>query len=378
MEATTDSTKKTPLFEAHKSLGARFVPFGGWTMPVQYSGIIEEHLATRNTVALFDVSHMGEFIVSGPGSQSYLNWVTGNDVSKLAPGKAQYTYFPNDRGGVVDDLIIYMLAHERYLLCVNASNTSKDFHWLKEKLRGYVKLENVSERFAQIAIQGPKWAEVLARTLEIPHADLALEKFPSFSFFEFNRAGYCTSPMIVARTGYTGEDGVEVFLDPKDAEKFWFGLLENGAEFGIKPAGLGARNSLRLEACFPLHGHELTDNIPALESGLGWVTKFDKGDFIGRQRLLPYKEKGLKHKLVGFEVLDPGIVREAALVYNKQGVEVGTTTSGTKTPTINKAIGLAIIRTDEATLGNELSALVRGKQLKIKIVKTPFYKRPQN
>lgn len=369
--------KRTPLYENHKRLGARFTEFGGWEMPVQYSGVIDEHNAVRSAAGLFDVSHMGEVTVKGPRALAFLEHVTSNEVSKLVDGKAQYSFLPNENGGVVDDIIVYRLGTDDYLLCVNAANTDKDYAWLsKQNARFNADLKNVSDEFAQIAIQGPRAVEIFEIAVGAAAGSFAAAAMPSFTTKHYvpTAGALKGKSLLLARTGYTGEDGFEIFCTPGDAPLLWDVLIECGAPHGLKPCGLGARDTLRLEACLPLHGHELTDARSALVSGLGWVVKLQKEDFIGKASLAAEKAGGLPQKLVGFEVKEPGIVRDGATIF-KGDRQVGIATSGTKTPTVNKAIGLAVVESAVAELGTGLHAEVRGKRLAIEIVKTPFYKR---
>lgn len=368
--------KRTPLFEAHKACGAKFTSFGGWEMPVQYTGVIEEHKLVRSSVGLFDVSHMGEIVVKGKSAKSFLQYVCSNDIGRLSIGNAQYSLFLNEHGGVVDDLIIYMLGDNEYLLCVNASNTDKDYAWLMHNNNFGAELINASPNFAQLAIQGPASSKVIAKVFARSLADYEKEWFPCFSFrivsLFINPSDKLS--LLVARTGYTGEDGFEIFYPAKYAIKFWDMVLNAGKEFGIKPVGLAARDTLRLEACYPLHGHESSDNISALSSQLSWVIKFEKGDFIGRSALLEEKKNGSAIKLVGLEVIGLGIIREGVKLFDS-GNEIGWVSSGTKTPTVNKAIGLGFVQSQYDVIGKELEADVRGKLLKVKVVKRPFYKK---
>ncbi len=372
---TGTALKRTPLYSCHQELGARFTEFGGWSMPVQYSGLVDEHLTVRNQVGLFDVSHMGEIFIRGPNALPFLQYLTSNDVSKLTPGRAQYSLLLNPQGGAVDDIIVYQLKDEEYLLCVNASNIEKDYHWLLTHSRRKTIIEDASPSYGQIAIQGPKAQNLLERIF--PSQAFDLKSFPSFQVESVSTNTTTPKKGIVARTGYTGEDGFELFCAAADTPSFWKMLITEGAQFGVKPAGLGARDTLRLEAGFPLHGHELSDIISVLSSGLGWVVKFNKEDFIGRESLLKEKEQGSKIKLIGFEVCEPGIVRGEMKIFSPKGQEIGWATSGTKPPTVNRAIGLAFVETEYATLGTELLAEVRGRKLAIQVIKVPFYKRKE-
>lgn len=371
--------KRTALFECHRSLGGRFVEFGGWEMPVQFSGVVDEHEVVRRAVGLFDVSHMGEVRVRGGKALEFLQRVTSNDVSRLSVGQAQYSLMLNERGGVVDDIIVYRLGAEDYLLCVNAGNTEKGFSWLVRQNEIGANLENVSSEYAQIAVQGPKAVSLMARLIGVREEEFSFEKFPAFCVRSMQVSGGTklkdSRPVLVARTGYTGEDGFEVFCTNEQGPEIWFGMLDVGKDLGAKPCGLGARDTLRLEACFPLHGHELSDDLSALSCGVGWVVKFQKGEFIGKEALLRDKEQGLPRKLCGFFVLDPGIVREGAKIFDGAGKEVGWASSGTKTPTVGRALGLCFVEATSAEDGTELFAEVRGKKLKIQLAKIPFYKR---
>lgn len=366
---TSEQLKRTPLYEAHKRLGGKLVGFAGWELPVQFSGIIAEHNAVRQAAGIFDVSHMGEIFVTGPEAEAALNFLTCNDVRALYDGRAQYSAITNEKGGVVDDIIVYRFSREKYLLCVNASNISRDFDWLVKHNRFNAKFENKSQEYGQIAVQGPKAAGIVAKLLGRP-------EILDVKYYHFAESEFAGVPLILARTGYTGEDGFEIFCPAAETEKIWSGLIEVGEPEGLKPCGLGARDSLRLEAAFPLHGHELSEDVSAIESGLGWVVKTDKGDFIGREALIAQRENGSPRSLIGFFVTDPGIVREKEKVFSADGREIGITTSGTKTPTINRALGLALVASNEAKVGANICVEVRGRKLNCEIVKRPFYKRP--
>ncbi len=363
-----DSLSRTPLYDAHQSLGGKIVPFAGWELPVQYSGIIQEHTAVRTKAGLFDVSHMGEIFVTGPEAEAALDGLTCNAVSTLVDGKAHYSAILNEKGGVVDDIIVYRYSRERYLVCVNASNADKDYAWFTKHNRWKgATFDNQSSKWGQIALQGPLAQKILL-------AFGGMERAAALQYFHFTETEHQGFPIIVARTGYTGEDGFELFVPTKETRKVWDRLLEVGSPLGLIPAGLGARDSLRLEACYPLHGHELGDDISALASGLGWVIKFDKGDFIGRSALLKEKEAGVRKALVGFYLDDAGISRQGDKVFYS-GAEVGVVTSGTKTPTVQRALGLALVDTKAAPVGSQIEVEVRGRRLKASVVKKPFYKR---
>lgn len=365
--------KRTPLYHCHHELGARFTGFGGWEMPVQYSGLVDEHLTVRNHVGLFDVSHMGELMVTGPNALKALQYWTSNDVAKLVPGKAQYSLLLNPSGGVVDDIIVYQLAQDEYLLCVNAANTDKDFSWLQRNNIHHAELEDHSSKWAQIAVQGPKAAKLLS--LLFPGRAVDLASFPAFTVNQWQIGGKLNLPVLVARTGYTGEDGFEIFCPATAGASLWKELLLLGEPLGVKPAGLGARDTLRLEACFPLHGHELRDDLSALSSGLGWVIKFNKGDFLGREALFKQQNLGLKQKLVGLLVCEPGIIREGTKIFDLEEKVIGSVSSGTKPPTLNKAIGLGFVPVGFSEVGTKLRCEVRGRKLQVEVIKLPFYKR---
>lgn len=364
----TQVPRKTPLYDAHIACGGKMVEFAGWELPVRYTDVAEEHRAVRTAAGLFDVSHMGEFIVSGKEAEAALNYMTCNAVHKLVDGKAQYTAITNSEGGIVDDIIIYRMAEERYFLCVNAANTAKDLKWLKEHNQFNATIEDVSSDYAQLALQGPEAQNILAKVVSGQEA-------PNLPYFAFTTTVIQGAEVIVARTGYTGEDGFEIFMPPAAAPAIWNRLLEVGKDHGLVPAGLGARDSLRLEVCYPLHGHELKDSVSVLESDLGWIVKLDKGDFIGREVLVDQKNNGIPRKLVGFKVEDRGIVREEAVVESHDGTPIGVVTSGTRTPTVDHAIGLALVDSAYADTGTKWTAVVRSRRLRCSVVKKPFYQR---
>lgn len=359
--------KKTVLNDEHRALKARMVPFGGWDMPVQYSGVMAEHEAVRTRVGLFDVSHMGEFIVTGPQAKAFLNRVTTNDLSKLYDGRCQYGMLCYPNGTVVDDLIISQLAPERFLVVVNASNIQKDFDWMALNNREKVDLENISDLMGLIAIQGPKAALVVEEMFGKSFADLKY-----YHICEIEHEGHS---LFVSRTGYTGEDGFEVMMPTSQAVALWRRALEVGAKHGIAPVGLGARDTLRLEAAYSLYGHEINDTILPLEAGLGWVVALGKGDFVGRDALVKGKEAGLKRHLRGFEMTEAGIAREGSAVFSG-GKRIGHVTSGTHSPTLKKALGLVLVDAHHAAIGSEIEIDIRGKMKKARLIKTPFYKRP--
>ncbi len=359
------------------------VDFGGWDMPVQYTaGVIEEHLRTRTAAGLFDVSHMGEIWVEGPNAIAFVNRLTTNDVTKLVDGQAHYSAFTNENGGVVDDLLVYRFAEDKLLLVVNAGTTEKDWAWIvknadcglqssdsAEAADGSFSLRNASKEFCQIAVQGPKAVGILQQLTET--------NLDEIKYYWFTTGRVDGVEAIISRTGYTGEDGFEVYADPKFAVQLWNKLLETGRygnADGILPAGLAARNTLRLESAMSLYGHELDDDITPLEAGLGWITKLQKGDFIGRDKLAASKEQGLKRKLVGFEMTDRGIARDGFEIYINDE-KVGYVTSGSPAPFLKKNIGLAFLPVEFANIGQEIKIDVRGKHLAAEVVATPFYRR---
>lgn len=342
------------------------VEFAGWFMPVQYEGLKEEHACVRNAVGLFDVSHMGEIRVRGPKSLETLQWLTTNDVAKLKAGDAQYSLFPNEQGGLVDDLFVYcMVPGEDYLLCVNAANTDKDFAHVLKHNRG-ADITNESERWGQIAIQGPKAIELTSRVISNEIPAMARSTHKTFKF-----AG---QDVIVARTGYTGEDGVEVFVPTAKTVELWNTLLEKGKDLGVKPIGLGARDTLRTEAKYSLYGHEIDDNSNAYEAGLGWVVKPAAKDFLSKAKIVAAKEAGLKRKLVGVQLLERGIPREGYVLTSFDNKEIGRITSGTMSPTSGASIGIAYVETAFAELGTEFNVDIRGRKTRAKVVPTPFVK----
>ncbi|HXG52356.1 MAG TPA: glycine cleavage system aminomethyltransferase GcvT [candidate division Zixibacteria bacterium] len=358
--------KKTPLWAVHRRAGARMVDFAGWEMPVQYRGVIEEHLAVRERAGLFDVSHMGEIEIHGAGASEFCQRMTANDISRMKVSQAQYNLILNDAGGVVDDVIFYRLEPDRYLVCVNAANREKDFEWLRERAGGGVRVEDRSDDYALLALQGPA-AEKILRSLT------ALD-LQALKPFHFARAEVASIDCLLARTGYTGEDGFELYCNPQAAAGLWDRLLEAGASAGLEPAGLGARDTLRLEKAYPLYSHELDDTTTPLEAGLDWVVKLGKGEFVGRDVLLKQKEEGVRRRLVGLELMDPGIAR-ADYPLLKDGRVVGRITSGTLSPSLKRAIALGYVTTEQAVTGNILEVEIRGRRARIQIVPVPFYRR---
>jgi aminomethyltransferase len=360
-----ESLKKTPLNELEKELGGKMVDFGGWELPVQYGGILEEHEAVRTGAGIFDVSHMGEITVRGPQALELLQRATSNDVTKLEDGRIQYTGLLYPTAGFVDDILVYRLAVDDYLLVVNASNTDKDFEWLQQSAAGLdVELKNVSGEYAQLALQGPEAEKILT-----PMTDADL---PSVKYYRFTQAKVDGVPAIVSRTGYTGEDGFEIYLAPAEASR----IMRKLVDAGVKPCGLGARDTLRLEARMALYGNDIDHTTTPLEADLGWIVKLDKGEFAGRDVLVREKEEGPQRRLVGFEMIDRGIARHGYPVVDGQE-EVGVVTSGTHSPSLKKAIGLAYLPLDKSAQGSEFSVLIRGKEARARVIPTPFYKRPK-
>ena len=365
--------KRTPIFPEYTKYGGKTIDFGGWDLPVQFAGIKEEHEATRTKAGLFDVSHMGEIAVRGSKAVEYLQSMTTNDISKLTPKRAHYTFLCLENGGVVDDLIIYMLEENDYLLVVNAANTDKDYEWLL-KHNNYeaenLEIINQSSDFAQLAIQGP-----LAQSILQELTDTNLDEIKFFQFETDVAFHSIEGKGLVSRSGYTGEDGFEIYIDPASVAQLWNLLLENGKDKGIQPAGLGARDTLRFEANLPLYGQELSENITPIEAGLKFAVKVNKeADFIGKEALQTQVEEGLTRKIVGIEMVDKGIPRTDYEVLHEDKV-VGHVTSGTQSPTLKKNVGRVIVDVEYTEIGTELFVQVRKRKLKAKVVATPFYKR---
>ena len=359
--------KRTPLYNAHRRAGGRMIDFGGWEMPVTYAGTIDEHMAVRTAAGLFDVSHMGEIEVRGPESLALVQHITSNDASKLVDGQAQYTGLLYDNGTFVDDLLVHRINAEHYFLCVNASNTDKDFEWIVENTRSFdAEVKNTSANYAQLALQGPKALEILQLFVNV---DLN-----AINYYWFTTGTVDGVNAIIARTGYTGEDGFEIYFDPNEAERIWDKLLEAGKPYGIQPCGLAARNTLRLEAKMALYGHEIDDTTTPYEADLAWIVKINKGDFIGREALIKQKEQGIKRKLVGFEVIDRGIARDGYPVFIN-GEQFSHVTSGSPAPFLKKNIGLTYLPIDQCSVGTKFEVDVRGRRVAAEVVPTPFYKR---
>lgn len=359
--------KNTALTHVHESLGAKMVPFAGYNMPVQYEGVNIEHETVRNGVGVFDVSHMGEFFLTGENALALIQKVTSNDASKLVDGKAQYSCLPNNEGGIVDDLIIYKIADNNYLLVVNASNIEKDWNWISQHNDLGVTMKNASEDYSLLAIQGPKAAEAMQSLTTI---DLANMPYYSFQIGEF--AGM--KDVIVSATGYTGSGGFEIYFKNEDAETIWNKVFEAGAAFGIKPIGLAARDTLRLEMGFCLYGNDINDTTSPLEAGLGWITKFDK-EFVNSANLKAQKEAGVTRKLVAFELTERGIPRHDYEIVDKDGNVIGIVTSGTMSPSLNKGIGLGYVPTAFTGVDSEIFIRIRKNDVAAKVVKLPFYKK---
>ncbi len=358
--------KKTPLHSTHRRLGAKLVEFAGWEMPVQYAGVIAEHTAVRGRAGLFDVSHMGEVEIRGAGALDLCQRITANDVSRMTSAQAQYNLLLNGSGGIVDDVVIYRLEADHFLICVNAANTEKDFQWIQQQSKGGAEVQDTSSLYVQLALQGP-----LAEKILCGLTSLALEKIRPF---HFSFGEVCAIRCLVARTGYTGEDGFELYCDSGSGARLWNAVMEAGRDIGLQPAGLGARDTLRLEKAFPLYGHELDETTTPLEAGLGWVTKFSKGDFLGREVLLRQKEHGVVRKLVGLEMIEPGIARSHYPIL-KRGLPIGEVTSGTKSPTLGRSIALGYVAADQALVGNMVEVEIRGRGIAARIVSLPFYRR---
>ena len=360
---TDQPLKKTPLNQLEHELGGKMVDFGGWELPVQYTGILDEHEAVRTRAGIFDVSHMGEVTVKGPQALALLQRTTCNDVSKLENGRAQYNGLLYPTAGFVDDILIYRNSPDDYFVVVNASNTDKDYEWLAEAAKGMdVDVKNVSANYAQLALQGPESQRLLQPITDV---DLA-----SMKYYRFARGKVDGAEAIVSRTGYTGEDGFEVYVAPEHGPRIMKKLIDAGA----KPAGLGARDTLRLEAKMALYGNDIDHSTTPLEADLGWIVKLEKGEFMGRDVLEREQGEGPKRKLVGFEMVDRGIARHGYPIV-EGGQEIGVVTSGTHSPTLKKAIGLAYLPAERSAPGTEFTVLIRGKETRARVVSTPFYKR---
>lgn len=358
--------KETPFTQNHIALGAKMLPFAGFNMPIEYSGIKDEHMTVRSGVGVFDVSHMGEIWVKGPKAYDFLQKVTSNDVSKLSIGQAQYSCFPNGNGGIVDDLLVYFYENQKYLLVVNASNIENDWNWLVSQNTEGAELENASDRMGQLAIQGPKAIQVLQHLTSI---NLSTIKYYTFVVGEI--AGI--NDVIISATGYTGAGGFELYFHNSDAQKIWTAVFEAGASYGIKPIGLGARDTLRLEMGFSLYGNDIDDTTSPIEAGLGWITKFtDQKQFIDKALLLQQKAEGVSRKLVAFKMIDRGIPRHDYPICDADGNPIGKVTSGTQSPVLNQGIGMGYVSTSFTNIGTIVHIEIRNKLLKAEVVKTPF------
>ena len=369
-DAPVAAPLRTPLHGRHLALGAKMVSFGGWEMPLQYSGITEEHQAVRRAAGLFDVSHMGEIEVAGADALAGVQRISTNDAARLDIGQAQYSALATPEGTFVDDLLVYRLADEHFLLVVNAANIAKDFAWITDGVQGVgdVVAVNTSSRYALIAVQGPRALEILQPLTEV---DLA-----SIGYYRFATGEVASVRSTISRTGYTGEDGFEIFIAPQMAERLWGTLLSAGTPAGLRPAGLGARDTLRLEAAMRLSGQDIDETTSVLEAGLGWIVGWEKPDFVGREALVRQRDAGVTRKLVGFEMVERGIARHGYPVYVGE-TRVGVVTSGTRTPFLEKAIGLAYLPVAASAPGAECAVEIRGRRVRARVVPLPFYKRPR-
>lgn len=359
--------KNTPFTQKHIALGAKMAEFAGYNMPISYSGINDEHHTVRQNAGVFDVSHMGEFILRGPNALELIQRVTSNDASKLTAGKAQYSCLPNEKGGIVDDLIVYcMKENEEYMLVVNAANIEKDWHWISAHNTQGAEMENISDRTGLLAVQGPKAVEYMQQL-----TDMDLSNLKYYTFVKGRFAGI--DDVILSATGYTGAGGVEIYFEDKgdNAEKIWEEIFRVGTPNGVKPIGLAARDTLRLEMGYCLYGNDIDDTTSPLEAGLGWITKFTK-DFTAKEILERQKAEGIQRKLVGIEMIDKGIPRHGYKIQNAAGEEIGYVTSGTQAPSLNKAIGMAYVRKDFSQEGSDVFVIIRDKAVKAQVVKLPF------
>lgn len=359
-----ENAVKTALYNKHVGLGARMVPFAGFAMPVHYSGVNDEHLAVRNAVGVFDVSHMGEFFIRGDGAIELLQYISSNDATKLYDGRVQYAYLPNEQGGIVDDLLIYRMSEKEYMLVINASNIEKDWNWIAGHNCFGAEMENRSEHTALLAVQGPSAAKALQPLTEIP-----LDALKYYTFIKGRVNG--VDDVIVSATGYTGAGGFEIYCDNSHAGMIWDAVMESGAPHGLKPAGLAARDTLRLEMGYCLYGNDIDETTSPLEAGLGWVTKFTK-DFVNAQQLKQQKENGTVRKLAAFKMIDRGIPRHGYTIFNSRGEEVGRVTSGTMSPILKQGIGLGYVPVELSTPGTEIKIAIRDKMLKAEITVLPF------
>jgi aminomethyltransferase len=363
---SSETLKKTPLTEEHRRLGGKLVPFAGYEMPVLFASALEEHLAVRRTVGLFDVSHMGEVFITGADALALIQRLTCNNVEKLQDGQIHYSALMTPAGTFIDDLLVHRFNGQKFMLCVNAANRVKDFQWIQSHVQGDVRAEDLSDAYTQIAIQGPKALETLQPLVDVELAPI--------KYYWFTEGKVCGVPAIIARTGYTGEDGFEIYFAPDPAPAIWQKLLETGAPFGVQPCGLACRNTLRLEAKMALYGNDIDDTTTVLEADLEWICKLKKGEFIGRDALLKQKETGLARKLVGFEMVERGIARDHYPVLI-DGQPVSHVTSGSYAPYLEKNIGLAYLPIAHTAVGTRFQVEIRGKRTEAQVVPTPFYKR---
>ncbi|MEQ1948861.1 MAG: glycine cleavage system aminomethyltransferase GcvT [Bryobacteraceae bacterium] len=369
MAGSSETLKRTPLNTVHRRAGAKMVDFGGWDMPVEYRGVLAEHQTVRRGVGLFDVSHMGEIVVAGPDALKLVQWVTVNDASKLVEGQAQYSALLYEHGGFVDDILVHRVSDHEYFLCVNASNQDKDFEHILRQAQAKkfdAMVEDAGSRYAQLAIQGPRATEILQ--------PLTATDLSTIKRYHFRDGSVSGSPARIARTGYTGEDGWEIYITPDESERLWGEILSAGMAAGIEPCGLGARNTLRMESAMPLYGHEIDASITPWEAGLDWIVKLDKGDFLGRDALVQQKEKGIARKLIGFEMKGRGIGRDGYEVWIN-GVAAGWVTSGGPAPALDKNIGMCYLPLEQAVPGQSLEIMIRGRGVEAVTVPLPFYKR---
>jgi len=362
------SERKTPLYDEHMRLGAKMVPFAGWLMPVQYTSIVEEHQAVRNNVGVFDISHMGQFIVDGDGARDWLNRMLTNNVNKLDVGMGQYTFLLNDGGGIIDDLIVYRIDEQKYLLVVNAARADEDFAWLQNHLKEVCFLTSRSADFGAVAIQGPEtmvlFHTLFGKDIELPPRNHIVD------------VSFDTTSVSVARTGYTGEDGIEVFFSANEAVKFWRAVLERGKALGIKPCGLGARDTLRLEMCYPLNGSDLSPERTPIEAGLGFFVDLSKPEFVGRHALLKSKEFGPRERLVPFRMKEKGPPPRPHYAVFRNGERIGEVTSGTLSPSLNWGIGMAYVSSAHANIGAEIDIEIRAQKFPATVERKPLYRKP--
>ena len=364
-QTITTNLKTTPLLDLHKELGAKLVPFAGWNMPIQFAGVLSEHTCVRERVGLFDVSHMGEIEVKGKDAKNFLQFLLSNNVEKMFDGSILYSLMCYETGGVVDDLLAYRFSENHYFLCVNASNSDKDYDWIERHASSFnVNIKNTSSETSQLALQGPDAKNVLQSLCDISLDDL--------SYYNFRKGMVNNVESLISRTGYTGEDGFELYLSPEKVSEVFRSLMEQGRSYGVQPIGLGARDTLRIEMGYPLYGNEIDNNPTPLDAGLGWVIKFDKGEFLGRGSLLKQKEQGsLRRKLVGLKLLTRGVPRAHYQVF-KNGESVGEVTSGTFSPTLNTGVGLCYVSSEYSDIGNHLDVKIRDQLVATEVIQLPF------